>query len=114
MPSAAEVFSSLWIAARRLLISLNNLSPSSTRAVKSPDRSASTPVTPFAWSRSSPSALSREATVREIFDRPLMDARTSEGESSKVVEMVSSALASCSVSTSSVVVVRSLNACTTS
>ena len=71
-------------------------------------------MTPFAWSRSSRSAWSRDATVREIFDRPLMDACTSAGESSKVVEMVSSAFASCSVSTFSVVVVRSLKAATTS
>jgi len=40
------------------------------------------------------SAWSREATVRESRDSPVMDAFTSAGESLKVPEMVSSAVAS--------------------
>ena len=56
----------------------------------------------------------REATVLESRDSPLMDALTSAGESLKVVEIVSMAFARFSVSTFSLVVVRSLNASTTS
>ena len=44
----------------------------------------------------------------------MIEARTSSGESSKVAERVSSAFANCSVSTLSLVVVRSLKAWTTS
>ncbi len=103
-----------WIESRRALIAWNSTSESLNSVTSSVLRELRTPETFLRLTSSVLIWSSRAARLRERSETPLMAPRNSSGVLAETSASVSSALDSSGMSISSVVLLSSENACTTS